>query len=336
LRLFRALAHTLGMQEGLFAIDEAHVLHMWGSERSAFRPDYAALGMCLSRLSSWLTVAVTATATAPTQQAICAALSIPATNIYHELLDRPNIFISVSLCRDFPTQHSASYCSQLAKDFIFPLIRRSDSGHKFIVYGFNLSTLSNVYVEVRDFLGTTLLVNPNGGDSFANHSVVLFSSIRGEAECASLASRLMDSESGLIGVIASSALGLGCVPACSIVLAHSLVCLVTRRACIRLDSKFVNNVMIIGAPPSIEEFAQCMGRAGRAGQEATCSVVLRCVQRMTPEVVRHVLRTTGCRRDAILCPFGQGASRERALPSCCDNCRLEFAFRECRVNESDS
>ena len=165
--------------------------------------------MVRARLPTWTTVATTATASAEVEVQVCDALCISKHNVFRGCLDRPNIFLSVSACNDFPTPEAASYTSRLGTEYIFPLLDSASSASKFLIYGSNLTMLANVYLEVKSYLGQRQLVDPAAGDNFANHAVALFSSIATSDECALLTRRLLDPDSGLLGVVASPALGLG-------------------------------------------------------------------------------------------------------------------------------
>ncbi len=84
-----ALAHR---KVGLFVIDEAHCISLWGHD---FRPDYAKLGEIKKSLGNPLTLALTATATPDVQKEILKSLSLNETQIVSTGLKRDNIGISV-------------------------------------------------------------------------------------------------------------------------------------------------------------------------------------------------------------------------------------------------
>ncbi len=76
----------------LFAVDEAHCISEWGHD---FRPDYTRLGDIREMLGNPTTIALTATATPAVQQDIIRQLRLPDVRIFHEGIDRPNLFLGV-------------------------------------------------------------------------------------------------------------------------------------------------------------------------------------------------------------------------------------------------
>ena len=81
-----------GRKIGLFVVDEAHCISLWGHD---FRPDYAKLGDIQKALGNPLTLGLTATATPEVQKEILKSLSLKEQNIVSTGLKRDNIGISV-------------------------------------------------------------------------------------------------------------------------------------------------------------------------------------------------------------------------------------------------
>lgn len=82
----------LGRQVGLFVVDEAHCISLWGHD---FRPDYAKLGTVRKKLSKPLTLALTATATPDVQKEILKSLGLDEAPIVSTGLRRDNISLNV-------------------------------------------------------------------------------------------------------------------------------------------------------------------------------------------------------------------------------------------------
>lgn len=82
-----------GRRIGLFAVDEAHCVSLWGHD---FRPNYARLGEIRRELGEPLTLAVTATATPEVQKDIITSLGLEGRmETVATALDRPNLSLNV-------------------------------------------------------------------------------------------------------------------------------------------------------------------------------------------------------------------------------------------------
>ena len=76
----------------LFAIDEAHCVSQWGHD---FRPEYLRLREVAEALGGVQTIAVTATADAPTRADIVARLFVRRPRVFVRSFDRPNLFLAM-------------------------------------------------------------------------------------------------------------------------------------------------------------------------------------------------------------------------------------------------
>lgn len=86
----RALA---ARRVGIFVVDEAHCVSMWGHD---FRPDYSRLGEFRRELGDPLTLALTATATPEVQKDIVKSLGLEGRmTVVESALERPNLSLNV-------------------------------------------------------------------------------------------------------------------------------------------------------------------------------------------------------------------------------------------------
>ncbi|MGD1014993.1 MAG: DNA helicase RecQ [Roseiarcus sp.] len=76
----------------LFAIDEAHCVSQWGHD---FRPEYLRLRETAKALGGVQTIAVTATADAPTRADVAERLFPSAPRVFVRSFDRPNLFLAM-------------------------------------------------------------------------------------------------------------------------------------------------------------------------------------------------------------------------------------------------
>ncbi len=91
-------ARTLGLLQeqrvGLLVVDEAHCISQWGHD---FRPAFSALRDARRALGRPPVLALTATASAPVQREIAAALDIPRDGVLCHGVYRPNLRLAVEL-----------------------------------------------------------------------------------------------------------------------------------------------------------------------------------------------------------------------------------------------
>ncbi len=76
----------------LFAIDEAHCVSQWGHD---FRPEYMRLREAGQALGGVQTIAVTATADAPTRDDVVERLFLRRPRVFVRSFDRPNLFLAM-------------------------------------------------------------------------------------------------------------------------------------------------------------------------------------------------------------------------------------------------
>jgi len=93
-RLLRedAIAYLRGCAIACLAIDEAHCVSQWGHD---FRPEYLRLREVVEALGGLQTLAVTATADAPTRGEIAAKLFVRRPRVFVRSFDRPNLFLAM-------------------------------------------------------------------------------------------------------------------------------------------------------------------------------------------------------------------------------------------------
>ena len=100
-----------------------------------------------------------------------------------------------------------------------------------------------------------------------------------------------------------------------------------------VDKPDVGRVIHYGLPGTLESYVQQIGRAGRGGQEATSCLLwsqaelqlakkkaFQPAEKMNLKYTEEYVRSTGCRRKALLNRFGGHVAEERGEGTCCDNC----------------
>jgi len=93
-RLLRdeVIAYLKGVAIDCLAIDEAHCVSQWGHD---FRPEYLRLREVVDALGGVQTLAVTATADAPTRSEIVSKLFVRRPQVFVRSFDRPNLFLAM-------------------------------------------------------------------------------------------------------------------------------------------------------------------------------------------------------------------------------------------------
>ncbi|HKN28194.1 MAG TPA: DNA helicase RecQ [Roseiarcus sp.] len=85
-------AYLRGASIDCIAVDEAHCVSQWGHD---FRPEYLRLRAAIEALGGLQTLAVTATADAPTRSEIVSKLFVRPPQVFMRSFDRPNLFLAM-------------------------------------------------------------------------------------------------------------------------------------------------------------------------------------------------------------------------------------------------
>lgn len=272
--VFQELLRSLPI--ALFAIDEAHCVSQWGHD---FRPEYTQLSLLHRLFPQVPRIALTATADGPTRRDIAEQLQLQNASVFSTGFDRPNISYTV-----VPKSRGA--------DQLLEFITRRHRGEAGIVY-----RISRNKVEE-----TASLLQEHGLAALPYHAGMT------AIQRAHNQERFMRGE-GVV-MVATVAFGMG------------------------VDKPNVRFVAHMEPPRSLEAYHQETGRAGRDGLPAEAFltygladvVMLRKMIGSAQENPRaHVehnkldallgfLETTECRRNALLCYFGE------TPPAPCGNC----------------
>ena len=86
------IGYLRGVSIDCVAIDEAHCVSQWGHD---FRPEYLRLHEVVEALGGPQTIAVTATADAPTRAEIASKLFVRPPQVFVRSFDRPNLFLAM-------------------------------------------------------------------------------------------------------------------------------------------------------------------------------------------------------------------------------------------------
>ena len=145
-----------GAGVALLAIDEAHCVSQWGHD---FRPEYLSLGKVRDDLGGVQTIALTATADAPTRQDIGEKLFAAPPRTFIRSFDRPNLRLAMRpkangrrQVLDFAAAHRGEngiiYCASRRRTEELAAALR-DAGHKALPYHAGMETqIRNAHQDV--------------------------------------------------------------------------------------------------------------------------------------------------------------------------------------------
>src|SRR5258708_6398930 len=148
-----------GVGVALLAIDEAHCVSQWGHD---FRPEYLSLGKVRDDLGGVQTIALTATADAPTRADIGKKLFAAPPRIFIRSFDRPNLRLAMRpkangrrQILDFAAAHRGEngiiYCASRRRTEVLAAAL-SEAGHKALPYHAGMEAeVRNAHQDVMPF-----------------------------------------------------------------------------------------------------------------------------------------------------------------------------------------
>ena len=262
-------------------------------DEDPFREWCGKVGELRALVSSPL-VALTATATKVTRDALKSKLGLRRCRTIVQSPDRPNITLSVrKVSPSTPVSHLASVLDELKT--------KRNQCSRLLVYCQKISDCSDFYVEFMGELGDLAYWPDDAPHISDNRLVSMYHSGTPEYKYnkAVVLQSLQDQTGVCRVVFATSALGMG------------------------IDVKGLHTVVHWGPPSKLEHYMQEIGRCGRDGISSTAVLLYngRQLRHCDKYMLQYVKATSGCRRQMILAAFDEvvGVQRE-PLHDCCDLC----------------
>ena len=134
-------------------------------------------------------------------------LQVDARNVYTSCPDRINLFFEVE--RLSTSCQADVLLTDMVAIYVLPVLRQASSERRFLLYCNSLTKLQEIYACIEDVLGSQILIDSAKPDAPSNRKIACFTSLHPREAGTQIARALCASDSGLLGVVASPALGMG-------------------------------------------------------------------------------------------------------------------------------
>ncbi|XP_068708396.1 uncharacterized protein [Montipora foliosa] len=290
------------------AIDEAHVIRQWGTSQSnkmaAFRHCYGKLYELRSLAPNTPMVALTATATKLTEDTIKKVLLMQNPLDIKESPNKVNLTYSV-------IKMNKDCDLELFFEWLVEDIRKlKDKCDRTIIYCQTIKQCGIIYGMLRGLLRKDLFIEKTSTGEKLPLVEMLHSCTPATNKKNILSS--FQHEDGIIRVlVATIAFGMG------------------------VNCKAVHRIIHYGPSKNIEAFVQETGRAGRDGHQSNSFLLYHGMLLNHVEGdIKLFIKSTDCRRKAILEHFNNDNERPLLKHLCCDNCanNCDCGLPECKTS----